>query len=96
MADRTIKIRIGEIEYELKSKSPEQEGLIRDAARMLNDMITSYQRKFPSKDKIDILSFVSINQCMSNIKLQRDIENARREIAEFNEEIDGYLRNTGN
>ncbi len=96
MEERTIKIRIGEVEYELKSKSPEQEGLIRDAAKMLNDMITSYQRKYPSKDKVDILSFVSINQCMINIKLQRELENVKREVAEFNEEIDVYLKNTEN
>ncbi len=96
MEERTIKIRIGEVEYELKSKSPEQEELIREAAKMLNEMITSYQRKYPNKDKVDILSIASINQCMVNIKLQREMENVRREIAEFNEEIDGYLRNTEN
>lgn len=94
MAERKIKIRIGETEYELKSRSDEQEELIRSAARMLNDMITSYQKKYPTKDKVDHLSFVSINNCMANINLQRELENVRREVAELNEEIKGYLKNT--
>ncbi len=94
MEERHIKVRIGELEYELKSRSDEQEGLIREAAQTLNDMILSYQRRYLNKDKIDILSFVSINQCMANIRLQRELNAAKEEIAELGKEIDEYLGTT--
>lgn len=94
MEERHIKVRIGEIEYELRSRSEEQESLIREAARSLNDMISSYQGRYPSKDKVDILSFVSINQCMNNIRLQRELNATARGLAEFGREIDEYLGTT--
>ncbi len=94
MEERHIKVRIGEIEYELRSRSDEQEGLIREAAKSLNDMISSYQARYPGKDKVDILSFVSINQCMSNIRLQRELNATKEGLAEFGREIDEYLGTT--
>ncbi len=94
MEERHIKVRIGEIEYELRSRSENQESLIREAARALNEMISSYQRKYPNKDKVDILSFVSINQCMNNIRLQRELDGVKGELTEFGREIDEYLGKT--
>ncbi len=93
--EQKITIKIGEREYDLKSKSPEQEEMIRKAADMLNRMVTSYQVKYPRNNTIDILSFVAINQCISNISLQKKMEDMEKEITELGNGIDDYLKNIG-
>lgn len=93
--EQKITIKIGEREYDLKSKSPEHEEVIRRAADMLNRMVTSYQVKYPRNNTIDILSFVAINQCISNIGLQKKLEDMEKEITELSGGIDDYLKNIG-
>ena len=93
MMDQRISIRIAEREYDLKSNSPEEEERIRKSAMQLNRMIDSYQRSYAGRDMIDILSFVALNQGMSNVMLMQRIENIEHECNELQAGIEGYLDN---
>ena len=91
--EQKIRIRIAGREYDLKSTSPEQEEQIRKSASMLNRMIDSYQSRYPRKDIVDILSFVALNQGISNVSLLRKLEDTEKECKELKEGLDGYLEN---
>ena len=91
--EQKIRIRIAGREYDLKSTSPEQEEQIRKSASMLNRMIDSYQSRYPRKDIVDILSFVALNQGISNVSLLQKLEDTEKECKELKEGLDGYLEN---
>lgn len=89
--EQKIRIRIAGREYDLKSNSPEQEGQIRKSADMLNRMIDSYQSKYPQKDIVDILSFVALNQGISNLSLIQKLRDVEEESRDLQKGIEGYL-----
>ena len=91
--EQKIRIRIASREYDLKSNSPEQEEMIRKSALILNRMIDTYQSKYPRKDMIDILSFVALNQGISQISLIQKMEDMERESRELQAGIESYLEN---
>ena len=75
MAEQSISIKIADRSYPLKVNSQEHEEVIRKAADDINRMIGKYQERFPGKGMIEILSFVALNVCMSNITLNRQMKN---------------------
>ena len=56
-------------------------------------MISKYQERFPGKGMIEILSFVALNVCMSNITLNRQMKNLNDGEAALVKELEGYLEN---
>ena len=90
---QSINIKIADRTYPLKVNSPEHEEVIRKAADDINKMVAKYQDRFPGKGMIEILSFVALNTCMSNITLNKQM----KEFAEGEEmlakELEGYLEN---
>ena len=93
MAGQSIKIKIADREYPLKVNSPEHEEIIRKAADMINRMVLQYQNKFPGKGTIEILSFMALNVCMSNITLKKQLDEISNEEAALVKELAGYLEN---
>ena len=91
--EQSIKIKIADREYPLKVSSPEKEEVIRKAAAELNKKISLYQDKYPNKGMIEILSFVALNVCMSNITLNRQMKNLNDGEAALVKELEGYLEN---
>ena len=90
---QSINIKIADKTYPLKVNSPEHEELIRKAADDINKMVTKYQDRFPGKGMIEILSFVALNTCMSNITLNRQIKDLVDGEALLAKELEGYLEN---
>lgn len=90
---QSINIKIADKSYALKVSSPEHEEVIRKAADDINRKVKLYLDKFPGKGMIEILSFVALNVCMSNITLQRQAK--ERDDAEIRlaEELESYLDN---
>jgi len=90
---QSINIKIADKSYALKVSSPEHEEVIRKAADDINRKVKLYLDKFPGKGMIEILSFVALSVCMSNITLQRQAK--EREDAEIRlaEELESYLDN---
>ena len=93
MAEQSISIKIADRSYPLKVTSPEHEEVIRKAADDINKMVTKYQDKFPGKGMIEILSFVALNTCMSNITLNRQVKSMADGEAALAKELEGYLEN---
>ena len=91
--EQSIKIRIADREYPLKVSSAEKEEVIRKAAEDINMMVTKYQERYPGKGMIEILSFVALNTCMSNITLNRQMKEIAEGEALLAREIEGYLEN---
>ena len=90
---QSINITIAGIPYNLSATSPEHEEVIRKAADDINKMVTKYQDKFPGKGMIEILSFVALNTCMSNITLNRQVKSMADGEAALAKELEGYLEN---
>ena len=93
MEGQSINIKIADRSYPLKVNSPEHEEVIRKAADNINKMVAKYQDRFPGKGMIEILSFVALNTCMSNITLNRQIKNLNEEEMQLARELEGYLDN---
>ena len=90
---QSIKIKIADHPYPLKVNSPEHEEVIRKAAEDINRMVTKYQERFPGKGMVEILSFVALNVCMSNITLNRQMKELVDGEAVLAKELEGYLEN---
>ena len=91
MALQSIKIRIAGREYPLKVNSPEHEEVIRKATDDIQKMIEIYQEKFPGKPMIEILSFVVLNVCTSNISLNRQLKEMKAAEGALAKELEGYI-----
>ena len=90
---QSINIKIADRTYPLKVNSPEHEEVIRKAADDINKMVTKYQDRFPGKGMIEILSFVALNTCMSNITLNKQIKEMTDGEAVLAKELESYLEN---
>ena len=90
---QSINIKIADRSYPLKVNSPEHEEVIRKAADDINKMVAKYQDKFPGKGMVEILSFVTLNTCMSNITLNRQLKELNEGEALLAKELEGYLEN---
>ena len=90
---QSINIKIADRNYPLKVNSPEHEEVIRKAADDINKMVAKYQDRFPGKGMIEILSFVALNTCMSNITLNKHIKDIADGEALLARELEGYLEN---
>ena len=90
---QSINIKIADRNYPLKVNSPEHEEVIRKAADDINKMVTKYQDRFPGKGMIEILSFVALNTCMSNITLNKQLKDLVDGEEMLAKELQGYLEN---
>ena len=93
MAEQSIKIKITGREYPLKVNSQDHEEVVRKAAEDINKITAIYQDKFPGKSLVEILSFVALNVCTSNITLNRQIREIRSGEENLAKELEGYLAN---
>jgi cell division protein ZapA (FtsZ GTPase activity inhibitor) len=90
---QSIKIKIAGRPYNLTATSPEHEEVIRKAADDVNRKIAQYQEKFPSTGMSDIMSFMALNVCMSNIILQKQLNQMKGAEDALAEELESYLDN---
>ena len=90
---QSISIKIADRTYPLKVNSPEHEEVIRKAADDINRMVAKYQDRFPGKGMIEILSFVALNTCMSNITLNKQMKDVTEAEEMLAKELEGYLEN---
>ena len=91
---QSISIKIADRTYPLKVNSPAHEEVIRKAAEDINKMVAKYQDTFPGKGMIEILSFVALNTCMSNITLNKQMKEMTDAEEMLAKELEGYLENT--
>ena len=89
--DQSITLKIAGKDYPLKAASPEMEQVMRIAAEAINKRLAQYDAKFPDKDVLDKLVFVTLNETISRIATQRKL--AAREDGEKKllDEMTSYL-----
>ncbi|MGB0522335.1 MAG: cell division protein ZapA [Flammeovirgaceae bacterium] len=66
-----IRIKIAEKEYTLKIK-PEEEALLRRAAKTLNEKTKTMQKKSGIWDKQDLLAMVAFDTMVQNLKYEEE------------------------
>lgn len=91
--EQSIKIQISGYTYPLKVNSPEQEEYIRKAAKEINRQIEAYQSKLPNKSLVEILSIMSLNVCVTNLSLSKQLKEMKEAEESLAKEIEGYLEN---
>lgn len=90
---QSINIKIAGRPYNLSAVSPEHEEVIRKAAEDVNKKIAQYQEKFPKTGLSDIMAFMALNVCMSNIILQKQIAEIKGAEQQLSSELETYLSN---
>ncbi|MBQ0044732.1 MAG: cell division protein ZapA [Bacteroidales bacterium] len=93
MADQNITITIAGRKYCLKASSPEKEEIIRKAADVVNNKISYYQKVFAGKSEADLLSFVALNECITNLTISKDKEAMLNEVKALGEQLESYMGN---
>lgn len=97
MADSiVVNIAIAGHRYGLKASSPEKEEMIRRAAEIANKKISYYQKTFPGKSMEELLSFVVLNECITNLNEAKKGEEARKEVDSLVEQLGSYIDNIDN
>ena len=91
--EQSIKIQISGHTYPLKVNSPEQEEYIRKSAKEINRQIEAYQSKLPNKSLVEILSIMSLNVCVTNLSLSKQLKEMKEAEESLAKEIEGYLEN---
>ena len=90
---QSIKIKIAGRPYNLTATSPEHEEVIRKAADEVNRKIAQYQEKFPNTGMSDIMSFMALIVWMSNIILQKQLNQMKGAEEALAGELESYLEN---
>ena len=89
--DQSITLKIAGKDYPLKAATPEMEQMMRIAAEAIGKRLAQYDAKFPEKDLVDKLVFVTLNETVNRIAVQRKLaaqEDAQKKLLD---EITSYL-----
>ena len=91
--EQSIKIEIAGYSFPLKVTSAEQEEFIRKAAQEINRQITAYQNRYQNKSLVEILSIMSLNVCVTNMSLSKQLKEMKDAEEGLARELEGYLEN---
>ena len=91
--EQSIKIQIAGYNFPLKVTSTEQEENIRKSAQEINRQITAYQNRYQNKSLVEILSIMSLNVCVTNMSLSKQLKEMKDAEESLARELEGYLEN---
>ena len=91
--EQSIKVQIAGYTFPLKVNSQEQEEYIRKSAQEINRQITAFQTRYPNKSLIEILSIMSLNVCVTNMTLSKQMKDFKDAEESLAKELSGYLEN---
>ena len=91
--EQSIKVKIAGYTFPLKVNSQEQEEYIRKSAKEINRQITAFQTRYPNKSLIEILSIMSLNVCVTNMTLSKQMKDFKDAEESLAKELSGYLDN---
>lgn len=89
--DQSITLKIAGKDYPLKAATPEMEQMMRIAAEAIGKRLAQYDAKFPEKDLVDKLVFVTLNETVNRIAVQRKLAAQEEGEKKLLDEISGYL-----
>ena len=91
--EQSIKIQIAGYNFPLKVTSAEQEENIRKSAQEINRQIAAYQNKYPNKGLVEIFAIMSLNVCVTNVTLAKQVKDMKEAEVSLARELEGYLEN---
>ncbi len=71
--------------------NPDDEPLIREAARKINEGLRSYAQNYAFKDNQDLLSMVALQYTLNSLKNERGLRFRDRDLADKLQQIDRTL-----
>ena len=92
---RSITIKIAGKEYPLKAANADMEQVMRVAAEAINQKLQAYDAKFPGKELLDKLAFVTLNEAISRITYQKRLAALEADEKKFLEETQNYIDKIG-
>jgi cell division protein ZapA (FtsZ GTPase activity inhibitor) len=90
MGEISIKINIADRMYPLRVAMEEEE-VIRQAAKLINDRIKEFQENYAVRDKQDLLSMCVLHYATGMIKAERRIGENEQETAQKLDELEEIL-----
>lgn len=90
---RKINVNIAGRSYALKASSPEHEEVIRKAAQTISAKIAGYQKMFPTKSELDLLTFVALNESITNLNKDIQIGQMQDQTKAFAADLAAYVEN---
>ena len=91
--EQSIKVKIAGYTFPLKVNSQEQEEYIRKSAQEINRQVTAFQTRYPNKSLTEILSIMSLNVCVTNMTLSKQMKDFKDAEESLAKELNGYLEN---
>ena len=91
--EQSIKIEIAGYSFPLKVTSAEQEENIRKAAQEINRQIAAYQNRYQNRSLAEILAIMSLNVCVTNVSLSKQLKEMKYAEEGLARELEGYLEN---
>ena len=85
-----ITVNIADREYRLNI-SPEEEEMIREVVKHINNNLRKYAENFEFKDKQDLLAMVVLEQAIRNTDLEKQVGFQQNQLSGKLEEIDRVL-----
>ena len=89
--DQSITLKIAGKEYPLKAATPEMEQMMRIAAEAIGKRLAQYDAKYPDKELLDKLVFVTLNETVNRIAVQRKLAAQEEGEKKLLDEISSYL-----
>lgn len=79
--------------YKFTANSPEDEEIIRKVAKAVNSKAEGLQKIYPGKTEAEISRMIALNEGIKAARMQRQLEDIRRESEEMQKELESYLDN---
>lgn len=90
--EQMITLSIAGRQFQLKAASPEMEQSMRFAAEDINKMLARYTEKYPDKDFVEMLLFVTLTQAVSRINVQTKLNALTAEGVKLSGDLSEYLK----
>jgi cell division protein ZapA len=85
-----INVRIGDRDYQMQVAADE-EGKVRNAAKMLNEQLEFYKKKLGIADKVDLLSMVAFDSMVQFMNGKDALKNQEQQIKTRIESLDNLI-----
>ncbi len=91
---QSVTLKIANRDYSLTAASPEQEQLMRLAAKDVNDMYDKFNARFPETGTEDKFVFVAVQEAVGKFHTKALLAQMERELNALRQELESYLEGT--
>jgi len=92
MMEQNISLVIAGRQFQLKAATPEMEQSMRYAAEDINKMLDRYSQKYPDKDQLEMLLFVTLTQTVYRFNAQAKLNALTTEQEKLANDLSDYLK----